>query len=107
MRIHGGLSMLFVAAGFLFSGVGGAEEPAKLDFELKDQFKKVHNGSGFRGRIVVVVGSDRGGTKFSDAWSEAIESALGQHPRYDDIGWVALAVAGLVGALRELLDRTP
>ena len=68
-----------------------AEELQLLDFELKDQFENVHRRSDVAGNIVLLIGSDKGGSQFNEAWGKAIHDSLSDHPRYDQISHLAHA----------------
>lgn len=65
---------LFLAA--LFSGafafLGVAQETKLIEFEIKDQFHNVHRDSDYKDCILVVIGSDKNGSKFNSGWGEAI-----------------------------------
>jgi len=77
-----GLSAVFPA---------GAQDSQVLDFELEDQFGNVHRSSDVSGKIVVLIGADRVGSQFTQAWNQAIHDSLGDHPRYTHIADLAHA----------------
>ena len=65
-------------------------EPAELvDFELEDQFGEVHRRADVQGTVVLLIGSDKGGSSFNGLWGNAIHEALQEHHRYDRISQLA------------------
>jgi len=83
------LSAIFVA--LLVASPTFGEVQELLDFEIKDQFENVHRGSDVAGSIVVLIGADRAGSQFTQAWSKAVRDALSGHPRYVEIAHLAHA----------------
>lgn len=67
-----------------------AVESRLIDFEIQDQFKKKHRDEEYRGQIVVVIGSDRHGTKYNAKWGKAIADSLGEQ-RAGEVAWLAVA----------------
>lgn len=84
--------VLFLLTASLIAGVpaSGQDRPP-LEFELEDQFLKIHRGTDFRGSIVLLVGSDKKGVEFNQTWIAAIHERLGDHPRYSEISHLAQA----------------
>ena len=60
-------------------------ESQLVDFELKDQFKRVHRRADIAGDIVLLVGSDKNGSAFTAAWTDPAYEALKDHPNYERI----------------------
>lgn len=60
-----------------------------LDFEFQDQFENVHRRSDVEGTIVLLIGSDKGGSQFNQLWGKAIHDTLGDHPGYGQISHLA------------------
>lgn len=60
-----------------------------LDFALQDQFENVHRRSDVVGTIVLLIGSDKGGSQYNRVWGSAIHDALGDHPGYGEISHLA------------------
>jgi hypothetical protein len=84
--------LLFVVLSSLVAGAPAhGQDQDLLDFELEDQFRKTHRGSDFRGSIVLLIGSDKKGVQFNQAWGEAIQKRLGDHPRFQEISHLAHA----------------
>ena len=68
-----------------------AETLHLVDFEIEDQFQNVHRRSDVEGNIVLLIGSDRGGSAFNGPWGKAIQDSLVDHPHYDQISHLAYA----------------
>ena len=68
-----------------------AEQMQLLDFEIKDQFDNVHRRSDLQGKIVLLIGSDKDGSQFNEAWGKAIHKSLSDHPQYARISFLAHA----------------
>jgi len=83
--------LILTILGLVVGSPSHAEEREVLDFELKDQFENVHRSSDVAGNIVLLIGSDRGGSQFNDTWGKAIHVSLSDHPRYDQISHLAYA----------------
>ena len=90
MRISVSILVLTIL-GLVVGSPSHAVERELLDFELKDQFENVHRSSDVAGNIVLLIGSDRGGSQFNEAWGTAIHDFLSDHPRYDQISHLAYA----------------
>lgn len=56
-----------------------------IDYELQDQFESVHRRADVEGKIVLLIGSDKGGSSFNGLWGKAIQESLRDHPGYDQI----------------------
>ncbi len=83
--------LVLTILGLVVGSSSHAEEGGLLDFELEDQFKNVHRSSDIAGKIVLLIGSDRGGSQFNGTWGKAIHESLSNHPRYDQISHLAYA----------------
>jgi len=65
-------------------------EPAELiDFEFEDQFGDIHQRADVQGTVVLLIGSDKGGSSFNGLWGKAIHDILRDHPHYDQISQLA------------------
>ena len=62
-----------------------------IDFKVEDQFKKIHTRDEVRGKVFIIVGSDRGGSGFNGAWSNAIMSGIRRLGVQDQVVEVGLA----------------
>ncbi len=70
----------FLVVSLAAVAAGSAEAPALIDFELQDQFDRTYRASDYDGRVLYVVASDKDGSRFNGAWSQAIFEALeGDH----------------------------
>ena len=58
-----------------------AQTETLIEFELRDQFERVHRDSDFAGRVLYVIGSDKDGSRFNGPWAKAISGALGDRDR--------------------------
>jgi hypothetical protein len=47
-----------------------------LTFEMEDQFQKVHSDEDFKGRVLVIVGSDKDGAAWAKEWGKALAVSL-------------------------------
>ncbi len=68
-----------------------AQDTRLIDFSIEDQFGSIHIRAEYNDRLVVVIGSDQGGSQFNPLWGAAIHDALGSHPDYASIGFLAVA----------------
>jgi hypothetical protein len=48
-----------------------------LKFKIKDQFDNLHTEKEFLGSVTVIIGSDRGGSRYNGMWTKAIVDSLG------------------------------
>ncbi len=63
--------LLFLMPLFTFS-----QEAELISFDLKDQFDRIYTDKDYKGSIFIVVGSDKGGSKYNPIWSAAIYNEL-------------------------------
>ena len=82
--------LLLMAGLLLCAASPRAAESRLIDFEIKDQFKQKHRDEDYRGRILVVIGSDRHASDFNAAWGKALSDSLGEE-RAAQIDWLAVA----------------
>ncbi len=54
----------------------GAQVPTLPEFEIRDQFERLHTDRDLAGRVVVVVASGRKGREANSAWGAALRSEL-------------------------------
>lgn len=50
-----------------------------LSFNISDQFGDVHTEKDYRGFITIIIGSDRGGSRYNSTWIKAIGDLLGNN----------------------------
>lgn len=84
-------SFLLGLIGLLAGALGRAEDLKLIDFELEDQFGNLHRTADVEGTIVLLIGSDKGGSPFNGEWGRAVHEELGDHPFYDVISQLAHA----------------
>ena len=90
----------------------GASPTDLIDFNVEDQFKKLHTRSEVNGKVFIIVGSDRGGSGFNGAWSNAIAEGVGELGVSEQVVSVGLAdLRGLPfflkGMIRGKFSRKP
>jgi hypothetical protein len=47
-----------------------------ISFEMEDQFRHSHSHADFKGRVLVVIGSDREGAAAAEKWGKALSQSL-------------------------------
>ena len=62
-----------------------------ISFELEDQFERTYNNESFNDKMMVMIGSDGGGSKYNSKWGQAISDALKKQDTKYDINWVGVA----------------
>jgi predicted transcriptional regulator len=85
------LLLNLVAIVLLCLGTIWAQELELISFEIKDQFDRTHTDKEYRGRLLVIIGSDKGGAEFNDQWARAIRNALSYMPRRGEITFLRYA----------------
>lgn len=98
MRIARARLLVGICAALLLGLSAHAQTPSLPDFEMEDQFGTLHRRADAVGDVVLLIGGDREGGAFSDAWKSALEEALSDHPRKD--GVTVLMLADLNGTPR-------
>jgi len=73
------------------SGDLAAQMTTLIPFELEDQFEQVHRDSDYAGRILIVIGSDQGGSEFNAVWGSALTEALEEAEYFERIAFLPLA----------------
>jgi hypothetical protein len=68
-----------------------AQQITLVDFELEDQFGQVYTDEDFAGTVLVLIGGDRKGSRYTGGWTKAIQSTLPEHLTVDDVRFVGLA----------------
>ncbi len=56
--------------------VGQTAGSVLIDFELNDQFEKIHRDDDWRGDVVLLIGSDQKGSQFDAVWERAIRDSI-------------------------------
>lgn len=80
-----------VASALVAAAPSSADERRLIEFEMEDQFRTVHQRSDVTGDVVVLIGSDRGGSDYNAAWRDALQEALRSDPRHDRVSFVSHA----------------
>lgn len=69
---------LLLAPAFAHAAAGEAAPPPGrlIEFALEDQFERGYTPQSFAGRHLLILASDRGGSKFNPGWGDALRQAL-------------------------------
>lgn len=103
MRISAS-ALLLTVLGLVAGSPAHGEDLQLPDFELDDQFENVHRRADVADTIVLLIGSDKGGSEFNQAWGGAIHKLSNGHPGYDQISHLAYAdLRGVPFFLKELV----
>ncbi len=80
-----------------FFGCGGTfpRLGSLMSFEMEDQFRNLHSYADFKDRVLVVIGSDRGGASAAENWGKALLQSL--KPEIDACRLNLIALANLEG----------
>lgn len=68
-----------------------AQDSTFFDFRLEDQFKREYTDDQFRGRVVVVIGSDKEGSQYNELWTKAILDSIEDRSEFDKIALLGVA----------------
>ncbi len=94
------LILIFLLSLFTWSS---ALETTLIDFELQDQFDSTFNQNSFDGKIVIIIGADRQGSKYTDQWGQALGDSL-RTRNIDNVQFVALAtLTGVPGMMKGMV----
>ncbi len=70
-------SAIYLLLSVLLVGLQGqAAETTLIDFELKDQFKHTYRDDDWRGKVLLLIGSDQNGSQFDAVWEQAIRDSV-------------------------------
>jgi len=67
-----------------------AQNNKMISFELEDQFGEVYTDNSWPGKIVILLGSDKGGSVYNEVWGKAIYDSL-----KNDLGFEKIQMVGL------------
>lgn len=70
------LIILFVVIVLLAPTATMAADSTLIEFEIKDQFKNKHTHEEFSGKVLVIIGHDKGGRKYKAPWAKAVYDSL-------------------------------
>jgi hypothetical protein len=89
----------------VFAAFSRAQNPGLADFQIKDQHGTTVTSADFLNSIVLIIGSDRGGSAFNPQWDRAIQGSLiGQTGSLDGVRIIAVAdMRGVPGFLRGMV----
>ncbi len=77
---------------FLFSANAVQSQTKNLiSFKLKDQFKREYTDNDYRNSIVIMIASDKNGSKYNESWGKWIHNEMSDDEGYDTIKFLALA----------------
>lgn len=62
-----------------------------ISFELKDQFDHPHTEKELSGHIVILIGSDKGGSQYNPLWGKAIHDSLVNNDGFKRLKFLAVA----------------
>ena len=62
-----------------------------IEFSIKDQFGREYTEESWPDSVVVLFGSDKGGSEFNEPWAKAIQDSLKDQEGYEDLRIVAVA----------------
>jgi len=68
-----------------------AQESTLIPFELKDQFDRPRTEKDFSGHIVILIGSDKGGSQYNRFWGQAIHDSLANENGFERLKFLAVA----------------
>lgn len=68
-----------------------AQETALIDFELQDQFDSTYNQNSFDGKVILLLGADRGGSQFTGQWGSTLADSLIAREQIAGVKFVPLA----------------
>jgi hypothetical protein len=61
-----------------------------VSFEMEDQFRNVYSHRDYAGRVLILIGSDRDGSRYAREWGKALDAAIdrdGAAPDVDLVGF--------------------
>ena len=68
-----------------------ALESSLISFKVKDQFDRVYTDWQFRGSILIIIGSDKDGSKYNEIWTQAIYDSLKAEENFDRVKFLGVA----------------
>jgi len=70
------ISGLLLCLGFFCCAGTSPRLGSLMTFEMEDQFRHSHSHADFKGRLLVVIGSDREGAPAAENWGKALSQSL-------------------------------
>jgi len=68
-----------------------AQDSTLFHFKLEDQFSETHRYEQYIGKVLIVVGSDREGSRYNEIWRFAIHDSLKKVQLEDSVTFIAVA----------------
>ena len=84
------VTIVWIAA-LLLPGASRSGSGELIEFRIQDQFDRIHTDAELRGRIVLIFGTDKNGSRFGGAWAEALRKSLSSRVSSDAVAWVDIA----------------
>jgi hypothetical protein len=75
----------------LWAAAPTAKESRLIEFEIQDQFHHVHRSTDYLGRVIVVIGSGKGGREYNAPWGRALHDSLSSEFAGDELVFVPVA----------------
>jgi hypothetical protein len=75
----------------LFCLPSNAQDSSLISFSLEDQFDQKYTDDDFAGQVIILVGSDKEGSRYNDRWSIAIHDSLQARGLRDSVTFLAIA----------------
>jgi predicted transcriptional regulator len=89
------LKVTWLIFSFVFTLMGpfnaSSQERHLISFEVHDQFDKVYTDKDYNGEILIIVASDKEGSKYNPLWSEAIQADLKEKGIFENVHMVGIA----------------
>lgn len=93
--------LVLVLAGAIF-----AQDSTLIKFNMEDQYKQEYCHDQFLGKVLIVLGSDREGSQYNEAWGRMIHDSLRSSELEDSVTFVAVAnLEGVPRLLRGFVRR--
>lgn len=90
-RLLAGVAAAALLASLPAPAPGLAAEATLIRFEIADQFDRPHSDADFRGRLLVLVGSDRKGSRYQGAWVRELRALIGERGSPDAVRLIEAA----------------
>jgi len=89
--VKNSMVMAVLCFAVLASTLSFAQDSTLISFKIEDQFERAHTDEDYRGSIVVIIGSDKDGSKYNGVWSKAIRDSLKQETEFAQIKFLRVA----------------
>ncbi len=81
-----------------------SQDSTLFQFQMEDQFSEDHQYKDYIGKVLIIVGSDREGSRYNEIWSFAIHDSLKSFQLQDSVTFIAVAnVKGVPRLLRSFV----